>query len=197
MSLSKEEGSIQVSNKERNFRAIPPVYAPCFFISHGKKYRNQTFCIPSDGSYHVRSVPEMRGMRLQDVRLSSPMSILEDNSRSFIVENNGEIYSIFVGFVGSPVHVYKFDQSKKKMKWLKLDSLGDRLMFLSHSTSLLLPAVLKGTENRIYLPRFKGSSSVFYSLSSGKYHSFREQEPRRDWIGTCEHWNCTWFQYTM
>ncbi|KAL5718590.1 hypothetical protein ACHQM5_011475 [Ranunculus cassubicifolius] len=62
MSRSEEEASNIVSIKERNFRATPPVYAPCFFISHGNTYKNQTFCIPSDGSYHVKSVPEMRGM---------------------------------------------------------------------------------------------------------------------------------------
>ncbi|KAL5718344.1 hypothetical protein ACHQM5_011255 [Ranunculus cassubicifolius] len=128
-----------------------------------------------------------------DVTVSS-LLILENSTRSFIMECDGQIFSVFVGFVGSPVRVYKFDLSKKKMKWLKVESLGDRLMFLSHTTSLLLPAVLKGTQNRIYFPHFKGNSSVFYSLSSGNYHSFREQEPRSDWIGTREHWNCTWFQ---
>ncbi|KAL5718593.1 hypothetical protein ACHQM5_011478 [Ranunculus cassubicifolius] len=129
-------------------------------------------------------------LSVQDVRVT------EDSSRSFIMECDGEIYSVFVGFLGTPVRVYKFDQSKKKMKWLKVGTLGHRLMFLSHTTSLLLPAVLKGTENRIYFPRFKGSFCVFYSLSSGKYHSFRDQEPRPDWINTSEDWNCTWFQNT-
>ncbi|KAL5718604.1 hypothetical protein ACHQM5_011488 [Ranunculus cassubicifolius] len=54
--------------KERSVRSTPLVYAPSFVISHGNTYQNQTFCIPSDGSYHVRSVPEMRGMRCDGSR---------------------------------------------------------------------------------------------------------------------------------
>ncbi|KAL5718594.1 hypothetical protein ACHQM5_011479 [Ranunculus cassubicifolius] len=181
---------------------------PCSFIASqcNPVFHNGVFyCLSKDGKlgiFNPNATNEddmwrvYMNLSVQDVRVTDPMLILEDSTRSFIMECDGEIYSVFVGFLGSPVRVYKFDQSKKKMKWLKVETLGHRLMFLSHTTSLLLPAVLKGTENRIYFPRFKGSFCVFYSLSSGKYHSFRDQEPRPDWINTSEDWNCTWFQNT-
>ncbi|KAL5718615.1 hypothetical protein ACHQM5_011499 [Ranunculus cassubicifolius] len=133
-------------------------------------------------------------LSVPSVRLSTTSLICGDSTRSFIVERDSEILCVFVGCIGDPVHVYKLDQSKETKKWIRVESLGDRVMFLSHTTSILVPAVLKGTENRIYLPRFKKNSSVFYSLKSGKYHSFGDQDSRADWINTSEHWNCTWFQ---
>ncbi|KAL5718758.1 hypothetical protein ACHQM5_011627 [Ranunculus cassubicifolius] len=125
---------------------------------------------------------------------SSGFLIAQRNSRSFIVECDGDILSVFVSYMGSPVFVYKLDQSNNNMKWNKVESLGDKVMFLSHGTSLLIQAGLKGIENRIYFPRFKENASVFYSLKSGNYHSFGEEESPTEWIGTSEHWNCTWFQ---
>ncbi|KAL5718601.1 hypothetical protein ACHQM5_011485 [Ranunculus cassubicifolius] len=185
--------------RDRPYTFVPSDCNPIF-------HNGVFYCLSKDGKlgiFNPNVIDEddmwrvYTDLSVHDVRVTSPDLILEVSTRSFIMECDGEIFSVFVGFVGSPVRVYKFDESKKKMKWLKVESLGERLMFLSHTTSLLMPAVLKGTENRIYFPRFKGTFSVFYSLTSGNYHSFREQEPRPKWIDTCEHWSCTWFQNTV
>ncbi|KAL5718497.1 hypothetical protein ACHQM5_011394 [Ranunculus cassubicifolius] len=130
-------------------------------------------------------------LSVPDVNSSSAGSIALDSSRSYITESDGDIFAVFMGYLGKPVSVYKLYKSEKKVKWIKVQSLGNRVMFVSHTTSLLIPAKLKGTENRIYLPRFKKNASVFYSLTSGSYHSFGE-DSQADWIDTCEHWNCTW-----
>ncbi|KAL5702525.1 hypothetical protein ACHQM5_027736 [Ranunculus cassubicifolius] len=134
-------------------------------------------------------------LSVPDVTVTETSLISQVPVRSFIMECNGEIFSVFVGYIiGSPVSVYKLDQSKKTIKWIKVENLGDKVMFLSHSTSILVPATLKGTENRIYFPRLKNKAAVYYSLTSGKYHSFGDQNSQANWIDTSEHWNCAWFQ---
>ncbi|KAL5720798.1 hypothetical protein ACHQM5_013433 [Ranunculus cassubicifolius] len=140
--------------------------------------------------YSNPSVPDV------DSSLPADLLFYTVSTRSFIMECDGEIFCVFVGFVGTPVCVYKLDQSNETMIWNKVESLGEKIMFLSNTTSLLIPTGLKGTENRIYFPRFKENAGIFYSLRSGNYHSFGKQESLADWIDTCEHWNCTWFQIT-
>ncbi|PIA35773.1 hypothetical protein AQUCO_03500262v1 [Aquilegia coerulea] len=84
--------------------------------------------------------------------------------RSFIVEDDGEILSVFVGLQGKPIWVYKLDLSK--MEWTKVDSLGNKVLFLSHTASILVsvPAGSKGIENRIYFPRFHGNDTPFQGI---------------------------------
>ncbi|PIA51685.1 hypothetical protein AQUCO_01100507v1 [Aquilegia coerulea] len=124
---------------------------------------------------------------------SSVVSLHTSTINSYIMESDGEILSVFVGLkCHEPITVYKLDQSM--MKWVKLESLGDKVLFLSHTTSMSVSAGLKGIENRIYLSRFKGKENLFYSLSSGNYHCFEGKESRPDLIDTCEQWNCTWIE---
>ncbi|PIA34166.1 hypothetical protein AQUCO_03800028v1 [Aquilegia coerulea] len=112
----------------------------------------------------------------------------------FIVEYDGEILSVFVGYLGKSVLIYKLN--RREMKWERLESLDDKVLFLSHTASMLLPARLKGIENRIYFPGFHDRDNMFYSLSTGKYHSFGSKHSCEDWINTCEHLHCTWIQST-
>ncbi|KAL5718614.1 hypothetical protein ACHQM5_011498 [Ranunculus cassubicifolius] len=187
---------------EHSLRDLPYTFVP----SHCNPvfYKGEFYCLSKDGKLGVfnpnKTTEEdmwrvYTSLSINDISSTPSLCILEDSTRSFIMESNGDIFSVFVGSVGIPVRVYKLVQSKI-MKWLRVRSLGDRIMFLSHTTSLLIPAVLKGTENRIYLPRLKENASVFYSLKLGKYRSFGDLDSRANWIGTCEHWNCTWFQGT-
>ncbi|PIA34179.1 hypothetical protein AQUCO_03800038v1 [Aquilegia coerulea] len=114
---------------------------------------------------------------------------------SYIVECDGAILSVFVGRRGKPVSVFKLDKSR--MKWNRLETLGDNVLFLSHTASALIPAPLKGIENRIYFPRFQGEDNVFYSLSTCKYHWFGcKNSGVEDWLNTSGHMDCTWIQST-
>ncbi|KAF9626284.1 hypothetical protein IFM89_031954, partial [Coptis chinensis] len=123
---------------------------------------------------------------------SSTYSDLPRSFHNFIVEYDAEIVSVFVGFLGYPICMFKLDRSK--MKWSTSNNLDDKMLFLSHTSSTLLPAKLKGTENRIYFPRFHGNESVFYSLSTKSYRCFGSNHWRQDWMNSCEHLHCTWIQ---
>ncbi|KAF5194001.1 F-box/kelch-repeat protein [Thalictrum thalictroides] len=112
------------------------------------------------------------------------------STRSFIMGYDGEIFSVALGYMGKTVSVFKLDCSR--MEWHRLESLDDKVAFLSHTSSMLVPARLKGVENRIYLPKFQGKESLFYSMKTGKYHCFGSKDSQVDWTNTSEHWNCTW-----
>ncbi|KAF5187685.1 Sec1-like protein, partial [Thalictrum thalictroides] len=163
-------------------------------------YCNQVFC---DGLFYSLSLNGKLGVfnpnetKEENMWRDFPNTIIQEFSskstiflmiefvRSYIVEYDSEIFSIFVGHWGKPVRVYKLDRSK--MSWERLESLGDKVIFLCQTASILMPAPLKGIENRIYFPRFQGRDNVFYSLSTGKYHSFRGKDSREDWMNTSEY----------
>ncbi|PIA33544.1 hypothetical protein AQUCO_04100168v1 [Aquilegia coerulea] len=124
-------------------------------------------------------------------------SDLINSSETFIVEYDGEIISIFVSHQGQQISIFKLDLSN--LKWCRLESLDDKVLFLSHTASMLLPTVgLKGIENRIYFPRFHETDNMFYSLSTRKYHCCGSQYSSEDWINTRQlsHTQCTWIQST-
>ncbi|KAF6139832.1 hypothetical protein GIB67_009679 [Kingdonia uniflora] len=76
------------------------------------------------------------------------------HTRGFIAEHSREILLTSVTRLGDHLSVYRLDC--RKMKWTKLDSLGEKTLYLSHTRSILVSAGAKGMKNRIYFPRFKG-----------------------------------------
>ncbi|KAF5181868.1 hypothetical protein FRX31_028558 [Thalictrum thalictroides] len=54
--------------------------------------------------------------------------------KNFILEYDGEILSVFVGYLGKSVLIYKLNRSE--MRWERLESLGDKVIFLSHTASM-------------------------------------------------------------
>ncbi|KAF9625493.1 hypothetical protein IFM89_023429, partial [Coptis chinensis] len=78
---------------------------------------------------------------------SSMHSAMRRSIQSFIVEYDGEILSVFVGFRGIPIWIYKLD--RLKMKWITLDSLGDKVLFLTHTSSITCK-VERGREQDIF-----------------------------------------------
>ncbi|KAF9621099.1 hypothetical protein IFM89_016533 [Coptis chinensis] len=117
--------------------------------------------------------------------------------QNYLVECNGEILSVFVGRNGSWVEVHKFDFSTKK--WTKLRSLGDKMLFISRSTSMLLKATNKRNHNKIYFPISYNDENncVFYSLETRKWHSSFGDFCREDIYNTKEQLHCTWIQPTL
>ncbi|KAF9615717.1 hypothetical protein IFM89_026132 [Coptis chinensis] len=76
-----------------------------------------------------------------------PCSSIQQN---FLVENDGELLSVFVGQEGEYVHLYKLDRSN--MYWEVLSNLEDQMLFVSRSTSLLMKATSEKMQNKIYFP---------------------------------------------
>lgn len=148
-------------------------------------YNGVFYCLGEDGKLGCfdpfkdtwKVIPKLRG----------PNMLIYMN---FIAECNGDLISVFLGKSGTSICVFQLDWNQ--MKWVKLGNLANRMMFVSRTTSLLVPAVSAGTENKIYLPRFREKKNVFYSLSSFKYQSFDDDYRGENGYNTFQYMNCIW-----
>ena len=90
---------------------------------------------------------------------------------SFIVESNGDILSVFVHCGGDRrVCFYKLDFSK--MVWEKIENLGNRMLYISNTTSFSTNSTIREMGNKIFFPKFTSKDGVFYSLVSKRYHTY-------------------------
>ncbi|KAF9613573.1 hypothetical protein IFM89_009243 [Coptis chinensis] len=118
-----------------------------------------------------------------------PCSSIQQN---FLVENDGELLSVFVGQEGEYVHLYKLDRSN--MYWEVLSNLEDQMLFVSRSTSLLMKATSEKMQNKIYFPLSYGNRNnyLFYSLETQRWQSSLGGYLSEDIYNTEEKLHCTW-----
>ncbi|KAH7860723.1 hypothetical protein Vadar_017187 [Vaccinium darrowii] len=112
--------------------------------------------------------------------------------QSFMVkcdDGNGMLV-VYVTREDRRVHVKKL--KLLEMLWEDVECLGDKMIFLSHGASFLQDAVEKGMANKIYFPKFRGESGVFYSLDTGMFHSIVGDYPCRASFKLADQLSCTW-----
>ncbi|KAL2896646.1 hypothetical protein RDABS01_038430 [Bienertia sinuspersici] len=112
---------------------------------------------------------------------------------SHLLECNGQLYSVFFGYYGKWVNVFRFNSSKKT--WVPVHNIGNYCFFLSHSSSISADTYWEtGIRNRIYLPRFKGKNEMlFYCLETCKYGtSASEDTTLEDFCNSTEPLNFCW-----
>ncbi|KAK6115078.1 hypothetical protein DH2020_007347 [Rehmannia glutinosa] len=87
----------------------------------------------------------------------------------FKIKGEEALFAVFLLHEERKVNMYRL--LEPEMKWEPVEDIGDKILYLSHASSFGDTAFLKNMANRIYFSRFHGDSAVFYTLSSGKYHS--------------------------
>ncbi|KAI3958795.1 hypothetical protein MKX01_023471, partial [Papaver californicum] len=95
------------------------------------------------------------------------------------------------------VRIFRMDFSE--MEWVKIESLGKHMLFISDITCFSAIAPNSQMENKVYFPRLylDGEGILCYSLETGSYHSFggTSQCSANNIYGTKGwHSNCTWIQ---
>ncbi|KAM7469661.1 hypothetical protein LguiA_007844 [Lonicera macranthoides] len=115
--------------------------------------------------------------------------------KNYLVECNGELICVFEGHVGKWIRIFKLDDSA--MTWSDIESLGDKMLFVSRTASF--SAATKGSkqevvgmENKIYFPRFHGKNSVFYSLKMNRFYTLGSGYNSDDFYNTTIKMDCTW-----
>ncbi|XP_023907367.2 F-box/kelch-repeat protein At1g57790 [Quercus suber] len=88
--------------------------------------------------------------------LTKPKPPCNGNFQKFLVECNGELLSIFVAPFGKWVRVFKLNESK--MTWVRVEDLGNYMLYVSHTSSMSAIVKSPGMENKIYFPRFYGEA---------------------------------------
>ncbi|KAF7831162.1 F-box/kelch-repeat protein [Senna tora] len=99
-------------------------------------------------------------------RLETPHKSFYQN---FLLGCDGKLMSIFVGEMGEWLQIYSLDFTE--MRWEKVESIGNYVIYVSRSSSVAIEARITGTNNRIYFPRFHDNCILYYSLETRKFHS--------------------------
>ncbi|XP_065623828.1 F-box/kelch-repeat protein At1g57790-like [Quercus suber] len=68
--------------------------------------------------------------------LSKPKPPCNGNLQKFLVECNGELLSVFVAPFGKWVRVFKLNESKMTWNWIRVENLGNYMLYVSRSSSL-------------------------------------------------------------
>ncbi|OVA04482.1 Protein of unknown function DUF295 [Macleaya cordata] len=85
---------------------------------------------------------------------------------SFLVECDRKLLLVDLGPLGKSVEIFSLDFSK--MVWVKVESLGKHMLFISNTSCLSAIAPNSCMENKIYLARLHGEEILFYSLGTGR-----------------------------
>ncbi|XP_057970264.1 F-box protein At1g49360-like isoform X2 [Malania oleifera] len=126
--------------------------------------------------------------------LAKPERPCNSFSHGYLVECDGELLSVFVGHLGKWVEVFRLNRTD--MVWVKIESLGNHMLFVSDSSCVWAVAKTPEMGNKIYFPRFYGEtqSIIFYSLETKRYHCFGYEISLENFYGTRKLNNCCWVE---
>ncbi|WCJ33937.1 F-box family protein [Euphorbia peplus] len=112
---------------------------------------------------------------------------------TYLVENEAELSVVIVFSDEQKVYVSKMNESKRQ--WMPIEALRNTMLFVSKTSSMLKPAPVKASSNKIYFPKILNNQMyVPYCLDTKKYTSFL-----RDYISgspwNVKQWvNCAWIE---
>ncbi|RAL41384.1 hypothetical protein DM860_010178 [Cuscuta australis] len=112
---------------------------------------------------------------------------------SYLVQCKGKLMAVYMSYMGKRICVLELDE-RDKMEWVKVECLGDYMLFLSEHSSFAAKKVIEGMENKIYFPRFHKQYIVFYCLETRLFKTFGSNFSQKDLFGTKEQLNCCWMQ---
>ncbi|XP_057951021.1 uncharacterized protein LOC131145857 [Malania oleifera] len=126
--------------------------------------------------------------------LAKPKRPCKSFRYGYLADCDGEVLSVFVGHSGEWVEVFQLDWPA--MVWVKVESLGNYVLFVSRSSCVCAVARTPEMENKIYFPRFYGQSQnvVFYSLETKRFHCHGCEVSLENFYGTTEQTNCCWIE---
>ncbi|GKV08983.1 hypothetical protein SLEP1_g20549 [Rubroshorea leprosula] len=167
---------------------------PCY--SNPVFYNGALHCLSHHGKLHIfdpgKVNTEDLWIVLDEVKIPPNRGRIK---RCYLTVCDEELVAVFEGHVGKTVDVFKLDRAA--MGWKRVKELGNRMLFVSLNGSVSVSAREKfhsGMQNKVYFPRFKGEDGIFYSLFTGKFHSFSNGYSAEDFYGTKEQVHCVWIQ---
>ncbi|OVA08170.1 Protein of unknown function DUF295 [Macleaya cordata] len=161
-------------------------FLPC--LNNPVFYDGAFYCLDYNGSLGVFNIEGGFTWKV----LPKPQEKFNPIYPSFLVECEGKLLSVDVGHVGKSIRIFRLDFSK--MVWVKVESLGKRMLFISDTSCLSAIAPHSRMENKIYFPRLHGERILFYSLDTGRYHSLGSRHSALAFYYTKENSNCSWIE---
>lgn len=164
-------------------------------LSNPVFYDGSFYCLGHKKNLGVFDVSDGRSdWSVHPVLPPCPSQIAQE---SYLLEHDGELLSVFIGYKGQYVNVYKLDRSN--MKWDIMSDLQGRMLFLSRSTSMALKAVAERMQNRICFPMWfqNKTNYLFYSLETRSWQSNFNNFCDEQVFNAAELLHCTWIQPTF
>ncbi|XP_026452248.1 F-box/kelch-repeat protein At1g57790-like [Papaver somniferum] len=162
-------------------------------------YKGNFYALDYNGTLGVFNLEDSRDERNFDKSnwevLPETLTQFDGVNPSYLVECEGELLLVnFERPFGKLVEVFKLDPCK--MKWVKVKSLGNYSLFISHTSSFSVIAPDSSMANKIYFSRLHGESEriLYYSLDTGKYHYIGSEQSSEDFYNTKSMVNCTWIE---
>ncbi|KAK9025917.1 hypothetical protein V6N11_038771 [Hibiscus sabdariffa] len=112
--------------------------------------------------------------------------------QSFLIEANGKLLAVFLGFMGKWLKVFEFDFSNDTI-WVEVDNVGDKTLYISRISSFAATATREEMKNVVFVPRFYEDKLVYYCLSSRKWHCYGSNVVLGDLYNTKEQLYSGWF----
>lgn len=133
------------------------------------------YCLDNRGRLVVFDPHDVENSWWTSKQFLVPRKYRSKPPEGFLVEGNGEFFSVIVDINHSqrPICVYKLDMCK--MMFEKVEDLAHRLIYLSPITSILTTSTIRGKCNKIYFPTVipgKNEDVVFYSPASKSYYAY-------------------------
>nr|GEU76767.1 hypothetical protein [Tanacetum cinerariifolium] len=158
-----------------------------FLTSYGQLESLDLYAMKANGGLDIYK--EMGGeyYRWERTVIPAPTSCCTSLRQSFLVRCEERFLQVILGEFGESVEVFKLNDTTQE--WVKIDSLGKHMIFVSSASSICIEAKVPEMENKIYFPRLSSpkGNMVFYSLETCRYHAFNNkdiQENFGDFFGT-------------
>ncbi|XP_022732765.1 F-box/kelch-repeat protein At1g57790-like [Durio zibethinus] len=142
-------------------------------------YRELYYCLDAKGNLGVFDLKNIENS-WDTYKITFPSRRIKSIVQAYLVENEEELLAILITKDDQKIHVLKLNLTSKT--WEPVRSLGRNMLFVSKGASFSKTAAVRGTSNKIYGPNFwdKNGSFCFYSLATGKYHSFFDNPSSKD-----------------
>ncbi|PIN00440.1 hypothetical protein CDL12_27052 [Handroanthus impetiginosus] len=114
---------------------------------------------------------------------------------SYLIEVDGDIWCVFVTGNERRIIIRKLNLSEHL--WMKLESLGNKCLYVSTIGSFAESSDVSGMGNKIYFNKFHGESGITFSLTSGRYYSFGGGFASKDASGVPEGCYGVWLKPTL
>ncbi|XP_026412220.1 F-box protein At1g49360-like [Papaver somniferum] len=118
-------------------------------------------------------------------------------SPGFLVECGGDILMVKLAYRSQMIIIFRLNFSE--MKWERVESMGEHVLFISHTSCISAVAPNSYMKNKIYFPRlYINAENVFYSVEIRHYHSLWGKHSAND-LSHTQGWfkNCTWIEPNM
>ncbi|WCJ30701.1 F-box family protein [Euphorbia peplus] len=121
----------------------------------------------------------------------------QNTTSKFLMSDGAQLLGVIRSHEQKEISIARWNESDNKWVDISSNHLRDKMLFLSKTSSLLLPAPVKEASNKVYFPKILNDASfVPYCVATTNYISFLgDYSHPTPWDDRIKEWpNCTWIE---